>query len=205
MRTILIADDHPLTLMGTANYVQKLGYQIIETCQNGIVALNSIQNVQPELALLDINMPGLSGLDVLEKVAATAPTRIVILTMHNEYSVYRYAKDLGVWGYLLKERAFEELEECLFSVSQGMHYVSPSLEQDIKKGFVGNEIDLLTNSERKILRFIAKGYSSKKIADSLYISEKTVTNHRANIVKKLNLTPENNTLTKWAFLHQDEL
>ena len=103
---ILIADDHPFTLMGTKAFVESHGYFVEDICSNGIAAFNIIQTRRPKIAILDINMPGLDGLDVLEKIALhRLPTKVILLTMHKEITIYKKAQSLGVSGYILKENA----------------------------------------------------------------------------------------------------
>lgn len=106
MPTILLADDHPITVMGTKTFVENLGYVVVDTCSNGIAAFNSIVARCPDLALVDMNMPGLNGIELLEKLGRQkCVTRVVLLTMHNEPAIFTRAKALGAWGYVLKEFA----------------------------------------------------------------------------------------------------
>ena len=100
---ILLADDHPLTLQGTKNFVESLGYNVIDICTNGVSALNSIKLHSPDVAILDINMPGLDGLDVAKKVFENKlKTKIILLTMHKEMTIYNKAKEYNIYGYILK-------------------------------------------------------------------------------------------------------
>ncbi|MBK9338569.1 MAG: response regulator transcription factor [Lewinellaceae bacterium] len=99
MANILISDDHPLTLMGTKTYIESLGHHICELCSNGINAYNMIRQRKPDIAVLDINMPGMNGIEILEKLHnEPVPTRVILLTMHNEISIFHRAKALGVKG-----------------------------------------------------------------------------------------------------------
>lgn len=203
---ILIADDHPLTLMGTKVFVESLGYKVEDLCSNGITALNLILTHRPTIAILDINMPGLDGLEVLEKVhRQKLPTRIVLLTMHKEMTIFKKANQLGVMGYILKENAHDELQKCLETVQKGDQYISKNLENDliIDTHSTGQNyaIDKLTFTEKKILELIAHQKTSKQIADMLFISEKTVEGHRTNIIQKLELPKEKNILLIWASKH----
>jgi DNA-binding NarL/FixJ family response regulator len=199
---ILIADDHPFTLMGTKAYVESLNFVVEDICSNGITALNLIKTHQPDIAILDINMPGLDGLEVLEKVfASKLKTKIILLTMHKEMTIFNRANEIGVWGYILKENAQEELSFCIDAVSRGHQYVSRNLNSDllVTAGQVtGNQLDKLTFSEKKILELVAQQRTSKQIAELLFISEKTVEGHRTNIIQKLDLPKGKNTLLIWA-------
>ena len=198
---ILIADDHPFTLIGTKNFLESFGYKIIDTCTNGITALNLIHLHHPNIAVLDINMPGLDGLDVLKKVHEDRlNTKVILLTMHKEMTIYKKATEYGVFGYILKEHAQTELEKCLHEVRKGNRYVSEHLEEDLVKD-QNSDFPLLHKlsvSERKIVELIAHQKTSKQIAELLFLSEKTVEGHRSNIIEKLGLPKEKNTLLIWA-------
>ena len=198
---VLIADDHPFTLQGTKMFVQSYGYKVVDVCSNGISALNLIVLHRPEIAILDINMPGLDGLDVAKKVFDDKlRTKIILLTMHKEMAIYKKAQQFGIFGYILKEHAQEELQTCLKEVQLGNKYVSKFLFDDLVDSCTSSNVGLenLTVSERKILEFIAQQKTSKQIADLLFLSEKTVEGHRGKIIEKLGLPKEKNALLKWA-------
>ena len=198
---ILIADDHPFTLQGTKMCVESYGYKVVDACSNGISALNLIVLHRPEIAVLDINMPGLDGLDVAKKVFDDKlRTKIVLLTMHKEMAIYKKALEFGIYGYILKEHAQTELECCLNEVKKGNKYVSKFLTENLigtpTSSF--NDLEKLTISERKIVEFVAQQKTSKQIAELLFLSEKTVEGHRGKIIEKLGLQKEKNALLKWA-------
>jgi DNA-binding NarL/FixJ family response regulator len=201
---ILIADDHPFTLQGTKSFVESYGYKVIDTCSNGISALNLITLHLPDIAILDINMPGLDGLDVARKVQESKiKTKVILLTMHKEMTIFKKANEYGIYGYILKEHAQTELEKCLTEVKNGNRYVSEFLEDDLVVDNKNNNDELikLTLSERKIVELIAQQKTSKQIAELLFLSEKTVEGHRSNIIEKLGLPKEKNTLLIWAIQH----
>jgi DNA-binding NarL/FixJ family response regulator len=206
---ILIADDHPFTLQGTKAFVEGLGYRVCDICSNGITALNLISSHMPDIAILDINMPGMDGLEVAEKVhQLRLRTRIVLLTMHKEMTVYNKAIEFGIYGYLLKNFATEELELCLKEVSANRRYASQYLNDELvytsqspKDGL----LDKLSFSERKVLELVAQSKTSKQIGDLLFIAEKTVEGHRRNIIEKLGLPKEKNVLLTWAVMNTKEL
>ncbi|WP_395062763.1 response regulator [Flavobacterium sp.] len=198
---ILIADDHPFTLQGTKSFVESYGYNVIDTCSNGISALNSIQLHTPDIAILDINMPGLDGLDVAKKVFENKlRTKVVLLTMHKEMTIYKKAKEYEIYGYILKEYAHTELEKCLLEVKKGNRYVSAHLNDDLifDADSTNHGLSSLTLSEKKIIELIAKQKTSKQIADLLFLSERTIEGHRTNIISKLGLPKEKNILLIWA-------
>ncbi|RYD52197.1 MAG: response regulator transcription factor [Sphingobacteriales bacterium] len=206
MPTILLADDHPITVMGTRSFVESLGYTVVDTCSNGIAAYNGILARCPDLALVDMNMPGLNGIELLEKLGRQkCTTKVVLLTMHNEAAIFNRAMALGARGYVLKEFALTELTGCLAEVSRGgicysPHFSSYAPESDPAAHETG--FSALTFSEKKIVELIAGGHSSRAIAQMLFISEKTVENHRSNIIRKLALPAEKNALLVWAMQHQ---
>lgn len=204
---ILIADDHPLTLQGTKNFVESFGYRVTDTCSNGTSALNQIQLHRPDMAILDINMPGLDGIDVAKKVwESRLRTKVVLLTMHNETTLYNKAKEYGVYGYILKEYALSELKKCLEEVQKGNHYTSDSLTKDLvaNRAEGTGELSRLTFSERKIVELISQQKTTRQIAELLFLSEKTIEGHRSNIIEKLGLPKEKNVLLKWAMRHRAE-
>lgn len=202
MANILISDDHPFTLMGTKSYVQALGHHICELCTNGINAYNMILKHQPDIALLDMSMPGMNGLEILEKLQGSAlRTKVILLTMHKEMSVFNRAKELNVKDYVLKEFSTDVLDDCIKAVLAGQTWFSVELSGNLHIDADNSEVplfDRLTFSEKKILELIGQQHTSKEIAQLLFISEKTVENHRSNIMKKLDLPPEKNALLVWA-------
>jgi len=198
---ILIADDHPFTLQGTKSFVESYGYKVTDTSSNGIFALNLITLHQPDIAILDINMPGLDGLDVAKKVQESKlKTKIILLTMHKEMTIFKKANEYGIYGYILKEHAQTELEKCLIEVVKGNKYVSEFLEDDliVDRNNTTNELSKLTLSEKKIIELVTQQKTSKQIAELLFLSEKTVEGHRTKIIEKLGLPKEKNTLLIWA-------
>ncbi|NHM01729.1 response regulator transcription factor [Flavobacterium difficile] len=198
---ILIADDHPFTLQGTKSFVESYGYTVQDTSSNGISALNLITLHRPEIAILDINMPGLDGLDVAKKIQELKlKTKVILLTMHKELTIFKKANEYGIYGYILKEHAQTELEKCLQEVTKGNKYISEFLEEDLIVNTKSNfgELADLSLSERKILELVAQQKTSKQIAEVLFLSEKTVEGHRSKIIEKLGLPKEKNILLKWA-------
>jgi DNA-binding NarL/FixJ family response regulator len=207
MRTIIIADDHSMTLLGMQNYLEDIGYNVIGAFTEGGNAYEKAKELKPDILILDINMPILNGLEVLEKIKNEAPEiKVIIYTMHNEKFIYEKAKSRGVNGYLLKEFALEEIAICVEKILEGNDWFSPRLVDSTVEGkyekAVANIIEL-TVSEKKILELIARDFNTKNIASNLFVSEKTVENHRSNIIRKLQLPHENNVLTK--FIYQQKI
>ena len=204
---VLIADDHPLTLFGTANFVLSLGYKVSDMCNNGITALNLIQSHVPDVALLDVNMPGMDGIEICEKVSRLkSKTRVVLLTMHNERSMFTRSVECGAYGYLLKNFSAEELGACLKAVANHQKYVSSHIESELVHSIAEAKSDVLnglTLTERKVIELISKQKNSRQIAELLFSSEKTIEGHRRNIIEKLKLPKEKNQLLIWALEHKD--
>ena len=156
MATVLISDDHPFTLMGTKAYVQSLGHHICDMCSNGISAYNMILKYKPDIALLDMSMPGMNGLEVLEKLqTARLDTRVILLTMHNEVSIFNRARELNVKGYVLKEFSTDVLEDCIKAVLNNETWFSPELSIKLNINTDASSDSLLTRltfAEKKVVR-----------------------------------------------------
>ena len=206
MKTIIIADDHPITLNGIQLYVEKLGYKVLNTYPNGKDAYNGIVNLKPQFVILDLNMPEMNGLEVLEKIRKNnIDTKIILYTMYQEKSFLTKAINLGVNAYLLKDFAIEELSICLEKISAGENWFSPKLNETLiikKHDSEMSKLLSLSPAERKILSLIAEDKNTKTIAELLFISDKTVEKHRSNIIKKLGLPNERNILQRFALQNQ---
>lgn len=205
MANIVIADDHPVTLNGISQYLRSLGHRIVKEYTNGIEACNNILTLLPDYAILDVSMPGMNGLEVLEKIRSRNKTiKVILYTMYTDAALFEKAKALGVNGYVLKDFALEELKDCLHTLKFQKQWFSPKLgESLITKEPVTNEekLSTLSAAERKIISLVAQRKTSKQIAEQLFISEKTVENHRSNIIKKLALTGGAGALVHWATQH----
>jgi len=196
---ILLADDHPMILQGTKSYLESLGYTISDMCSSGATALTLIERNQPDIAILDINMPEMSGMEVAKQVQSKRlACKIVLLTMHNEKNIYKRAMEYGVCGYLLKNFANTEMEECLKTVAKNKCYTSPHLAAELVINKAESSMEQLSVAERKIVELISKGNSNKQIGEILFTSERTIEWHRRNIIEKLNLPKEKNVLLTWA-------
>ena len=197
---ILIADDHPVVLLGLKSFLETKGYSIAGIYENGIQLYNQIKIKKPNLVISDISMPGLNGLEIAEKLQQeNIKCKLILLTMHNELSMLNRAKELGVKGYLLKDFAMHEIEACIKEVLRGDEYFSQHLLNNvsIQKESNTNKLDVLTAAEKKIIKLIAEQKTTKDIAAMLFISEKTVEAHRSNIIKKLNIPSGKNNLVIW--------
>ena len=192
---ILIADDHPIFRRGLFEIIEESTlYHVISEVDDGEQALLCLRNTQPEVAILDINMPIISGLDVLAKTSHWGVKPIfVILTMYDDEIYLRKALEFGALGYILKDNADSELISCLQNVLAGKIYISPGVSRKLVDASTvpQNLLEQLTPTERKILFLIAEYKSNGKIAELLNVSIRTVEKHRANICLKLKLHGHN--------------
>ena len=198
--TIITADDHPLLLKGLNDFLLERGYNIIGSGKNGREAYNLIINENPNIAILDIQMPFMSGIEIAQKCKTNCPdTKVILITLHKEREIYEQAKELNIFGYILKEFALEEIENCLEQVIQGEYYFSPNIEKKLQSHGIDTELfSKLTPSEKKILKLIGEDKTNKEIASLLFISYRTVEKHRSNIINKLQLEHKTNSLLIWA-------
>lgn len=203
--TIIIADDHPVTLNGISQYVASLGFKVLNLYTNGIAAYNNILVLKPDYVILDISMPGMTGLEVLEKIRTRNHSmKIILYTMYHDHALFEKAKSLDVNGYILKDFALEELANCLDYLKYKKQWFSPRLTDSLTIGEAQSseeKLKALSAAEQKIIRLIAERKSSRQIAEQLFITEKTVENHRSSIIRKLGLQPGSNVLTVWALQH----
>ncbi len=163
-------------------------------------AYQTIVHLKPDIAILDVEMPMLSGIDVCKKVLAEKHfTKIIVLTMHRERHFFEDAMQSGVSGYLLKDGATQELRKCIEKVCAGERFVSDSLH-NLVAGLeqAASLLNLLTPTERIILKLIGEAKTTAEISKLLFVSPKTVENHRTNISRKLNLGGTQNALLKFA-------
>lgn len=205
----VIADDHPLSLLGTQVLIESLGYVVLEVCKDGEMAWNSIKRLKPEFVILDISMPKLNGLEISEKIRVhQLSTKIILLTSHKEKSVFDYAKELDVNAYLLKQYALEELKNCIKHLLTNDYYQSPRIKFDLEEdiNYKKNKVlSQLSFSERKVFELIIEQKTTKEIANLLFLSEKTIETHRSAIIRKLGIESERNALLKYAAQFKNSL
>ncbi|MFT5436495.1 MAG: DNA-binding NarL/FixJ family response regulator [Ulvibacter sp.] len=198
--SIITADDHPLLLKGLNDFLLEKKYNLIGSGNNGKEAYKLITEKKPDIAILDIQMPFMSGLEIAKSSKTNGlDTKIVLITLHKERELYQKAQDLNIFGYILKEFALEEIENCIDTVSQGNHYFSPKIVEVLAdESPRDRSLRQLTPSEKKILKLIAEDKTNREIASLLFISYRTVEKHRSNIITKLKLKPKTNSLLIWA-------
>jgi len=208
-KSIVIADDHPLMLRGLTDFLISRGYNIIGSAEDGNTAYSLIVKLKPEIAILDIRMPYKTGLEIAEACKKNnLKTKVILITFDKEEDVFDQALECGVFGYILKEFAIEEIETCIAQVIDGKPYFSEEIVSYLNASTIDKKpetLDSLTKSELKIVKLISEYKTSQNIADELSISVRTVDKHRSNIVHKLELDNKPTSLSIWATLNKDFL
>lgn len=211
---LVMADDHPVVRQGLRQMIEgDPALNIVAEAGDGNEALRLILEHRPDVAVLDIDMPGMDGFAVVRELAKSSlDVAFVVLTMHNDEELFEAAMDLGIKGYVLKDSAVTDITASIRSVAEGRSFISPALSslalgrrrkaEDLNKARPG--LDHLTPTERSILRLIADEKTSKEIGEKLFISYRTVETHRANISRKLELHGSL-ALVKFAAKHRSQL
>lgn len=202
--SIFVADDHPLLLKGLVDQLKEYNYNVIETANNGAIALDKIMELQPTIAILDEEMPRLTGLEIIKKCKEKhVDTKFIILTSHKESTFVYKAKELNISGYIIKDEPFIELHHCIQSVSKGIPYFSAIFKNVLADEVMPQlkKLKLLSPSERIIVKLVGQGKSSKEIGEFLSLSNRTIEKHRSNIIDKLDLDKEKDVLSTWAKAH----
>lgn len=204
--SIIIADDHPLILKGLTDYLKEKEYNLIGSAINGKEAFELIQTEKPDIAILDIQMPFLTGLEIAKKCQdLKLPTKIVLITFEKDEAIYQEAKKLEIYGYVLKEFALVEIENCIASVLNGKPYFSPELIEYLEIPEPPKEFELLTPTEIEILKLIAQNKTAKEIGTILFTSSRTVEKHKSHIIRKLDLESKGGSLALFAKGNEDFL
>lgn len=212
--SIIIADDHPIVRQGLRQAIEKdKRLIVIAEAGDGQEAIEIIKGHQPQIAILDIDMPVMNGFDVARWICEKEiPTDMIFLTMHHDEDIFNEAIDLGAKGFVLKDSAVIDIVDCINSVAQNVHYISHQLTSFLinrsKRAIQLSEkqpsINDLTSMERRVLKMIAENLTSIEIAKKLFISPRTVDKHRSNISQKLNLQGSN-SLLKFALMNKSKL
>jgi DNA-binding NarL/FixJ family response regulator len=188
---VLIADDHRMFREGVTRCLPREEFFVVGQAADGQEAVRLARRLQPELAIIDVAMPGLNGVDATRELRRVSPgSGVVILTMHEEGPYVTEALRAGARGYVLKTQSTAELLEALRQVHAGNVYVSPGLWRDVVDSYrSGEEVpqDPLTPREREVLQLIAEGHTTKEIAQALGISFKTAESHRSHLMTKLDI------------------
>ena len=194
---IVIAEDHTILREGLrALLSSRPEFEIVGEAEDGRMAVQCIERLNPALALMDLSMPRMNGMDAIREIKKRCPeTKILVLTVHKTEEYILATFKAGADGYALKDSTHTELVMAIKSVLTGKPYLSPGISEKVIEGYLEGRQTLkartayetLTHREREILKLIAEGYKNKEIADDLCISVKTVEKHRANIMEKLGL------------------
>jgi DNA-binding NarL/FixJ family response regulator len=191
MVRIVIVDDHVILLQGIRKLEAEPGYQVVGEASDGLEAVELIKRLKPDIAIMDITLPGLNGLDAARSIAAASPrTRTILLTMHKESPYVIEALNTGVHGYVIKTEASADLLRAIREASRDRMYFSPAISQIVIDAYRNKDkmdADPLTPREREVLQLIAEGSKTKQVAASLGISLKTAESHRTHLMKKLDI------------------
>ena len=211
---VLIADDHPLFRRGVVEAISRAAdITVVGEASTGDESWSLIQSLDPDVVVMDVEMPGEPSLDIARRLRdKRAKVRVLFLTMHRDEAVFHEAIDAGAVGYVLKDAAAGEIVAAIRAAAAGTPYISPSLSSHLlsrarRASVLADnkpELQRLTSTERKILKSISLGKTSKEVAQDCGISFRTVENHRANICGKLGLSGTN-ALLRFALEHKTEL
>jgi DNA-binding NarL/FixJ family response regulator len=212
--SILIADDHPIFRKGLRQVIEtEARLKVVAEADDGEAALEQIRQFQPNIAVLDIHMPNMSGFELAQAVREQGlALEMIFLTMHKAEDLFNAAIDIGVKGYVLKDSAVTDIVASVKAVANGQLYISPQLSDFLlnrsnRARALREEkpsLDNLTPTERRVLSMLADYKTSKQIAKELFIHWRTVDNHRANICAKLGLRGSH-ALMKFAIEHKSEI
>jgi len=192
---IVIAEDHTMLREGLLTILNLHDdFVVVGEAKDGLEAIRTVGEWSPDLILMDLSMPKMSGLDAIEEIKKRYPeTKVLALTIHEDEEYVLAALQAGADGYLLKDASHTELATAIRTVLSGKPYLCPGISSKVIEGYlegrrnVKSAWDILTQREREILTLIVEGYRNKEIANSLYISPKTVEKHRSNLMRKLDL------------------
>jgi DNA-binding NarL/FixJ family response regulator len=211
---LLIVDDHPVFRRGLREIIgEDPRFQVVGEASDGTTALRLVNECKPDIAVMDIDIPQMNGLETVREIQRNGfSVKIIILTMYKEEDMFNAAMDLGVKAYIVKDNAADEILAALEKVAINEPFISQSTSNmrqrrnDRVKELLLNkpQIEDLTAAERRILKLIAEDHTSKEIAGKLQISTKTIENHRQNICHKLKLHGSH-SLLKFAFDHKSHL
>ena len=206
MYKIILAEDHVLVREGIKKIIEGIpGLQVVGEVGDGLELMARLQNLTADMVILDISMPSLSGIEATREIKKAYPAvKVLVLTMHKKKEYLDNAIAAGVDGYLLKEDAPKELLKAIDNIRQSLIYVSPLLSNDLANLYIQRQrqeeaepADPLSPREIEVIKMITEGKSSKEIAEILFLSFRTIQNHRAKIMKKLNLK-KNTALVRYA-------
>jgi DNA-binding NarL/FixJ family response regulator len=182
----VVADDHPAVLEAVAEFLIQGGIEVIARAHDGEEALERIEQRKPQVALVDVRMPKLGGIELTRRAQRSTPeTSILLYTGYGDRALLTEALDAGVRGFVLKEAPMDDLVRAVQSVASGGTYVDPVLAGTLAASSIGNKLPELTQREREVLRLLADGLANEEIGKRLYISAETVRTHVRKAMDKL--------------------
>lgn len=188
---IVLADDHVLVREGLKSLLEREHFQVMAEASDGQEAVRLVEVHHPDIAILDISMPTLNGIDAARGITRSAPkTKVILLTQHEEEQYIHEALEAGVKGYVLKNQVANDLIQAIRQVGRGEFYLSPGISRAVMEAFRNKSerpADPLTARERQVLQLIAEGKSTKDTASVLGISVKTAESHRMRLMQKLDI------------------
>jgi len=188
---VLLADDHALIRQGLKTLLETRGFQVVGEASDGQETLRAIEKTRPDVAIVDISMPVLNGIDAARELKKSSPrTKIIVLTQHDEDQYVTEALRAGVKGYVLKSQAAHDLVHAIEEVCRGSVYLSPNISRAVVDAYLSRtyvSTDPLSGRERQVLQLVGEGKSTKDISLHLGISVKTAESHRARLMKKLDI------------------
>jgi two-component system, NarL family, response regulator NreC len=194
---VVLADDHSVVRQGLRAWLERSGYvQVVGEAADGREAVAMVEQLQPDVVVMDIAMPMLNGIDATAQITRRNPdTKVIILSMHADESYILRALSAGAKGYLLKESTESDVLPAVQNVRDGKPYFTPSIARllledymrSLKQNNLQDSYDLLTEREREVLQLLAQGKSNKEVAQVLDLSPHTIDSHRTNMMQKLNL------------------
>ena len=188
---IVLADDHVLVRQGLRSLLEREGFQVVGEASDGQEAIRLTESFQPDIAIMDISMPILNGLNAAREMSRSSPkTKAILLTQHDEGQYISEALDAGVKGYVLKNQVASDLLLAIRQVSRGQVYLSPGISRAVMEAYHSKSEkskNPLTLRERQVLQLIAEGKSTKDVATLLGISVKTAESHRTRLMRKLGI------------------
>lgn len=188
---ILVADDHPIILQGLKSILDREGFNVVGEASDGRQAVSQAHELQPDLVIMDISMPVMTGIEAAAEIRRVAPSaKLILLTVHTENRYILEALRSGIRGYVLKSRAAGELVEAIHEILNGKIYLSPGISQTVVEAYLQQntgEDESLTRRELQVLQLVAEGKTTKEIATVLGVSVKTADSHRSNIMHKLKM------------------
>ena len=191
MQTVMLADDHPMFRQGLKALLEREGFDVVAEAGDGHEAVRLARQLNPSIAVLDIGMPLLNGIDAARDIHKQASdTEVVLLTMYEEEAYVLEALRAGIRGYVLKAQAAQDLLGAIREVQRGAVYLSPGISKTVVDAYVGkSELppDPLTDRERQVLQLVAEGKTTKEVAEVLGLSVKTANSHRTRIMQKLEI------------------